>query len=68
MLFIVFALLRWFRTVFSLGSHPGEVVGCCREHEHLIDFLQSPYHPLAQVATSLSPAKAEVDQLFETGR
>jgi len=47
----------------SQGSHAGEVVGCHREHEHLIDFLQSPYHHLAHVAKGLGPAKALLDEL-----
>jgi len=57
------ASLRCFRTELSQGSHAGEVVGCHREHEHLIDFLQSPYHHLVHVADGLGPAKALLDEL-----
>ena len=63
MFFIVSALLRCFRTELSQGSHAGEVVSCHREHEHLVDFFQSPYHHLAHVANGLGPTKALLDEL-----
>jgi hypothetical protein len=31
--------MRCFRMEGAEGSHAGEVVGCHREHEHLIDFF-----------------------------
>ncbi len=46
----------------SLGLHAGEVVGGHREHEHLIDFLQSSHHDLTHVVNGLGPIKALLDE------